>query len=192
MGRVFQATYTQLDPKTGTRVPGCTKSWYIEYTDSTGRRIRRKAGLTKEQAKNALVQAESEVLNLRNGLPSACPAEIPCSTLRERYLKSLQTRVTPEHHKRVALYTDEVLTNCHIHTMRDMRSEDVEVYLDSLSREKGLGNKAINERLFAMKAMLNWGVTTRILPYSPLASIGKRDEKADRRRAFQKRSAVWL
>lgn len=181
MGRVFQATYTMLDPKTGRRVKGQTKNWYIEYTDRTGRRLRRKAGITKEQAKKALIHVESEILSAKNGLPTRHIGDIPCAELRERYLKSLVTRVTTPYFKRVSQYTNEVLNACRIFAVRDLRPEDIEAYLDGLTHERGLGAKAVNERLNAMKSMLSWSVQARLLPYNPLDCIRKRDEKSDRR-----------
>ncbi|GMV83684.1 MAG: hypothetical protein AMXMBFR7_48680 [Planctomycetota bacterium] len=54
----------------GTRVEKITEAWYIEYTDATGRWIRRKAGITKEQAQDALRKAEADVLAEKNGLPT--------------------------------------------------------------------------------------------------------------------------
>ncbi len=186
MGRVYQATYTMLDKSTGLRVKRTTPSWYIEFTDTTGRCVRRKAGLTKEAAKDALRKAESDVLAEKNGLPTRSAGGIPALELCERFLSSLQTRATNAHCKRTDCYIREVFRNCRIHSVCDLIPERVEVYLESLATEKNLGAIAINSRLHCLKAMLNWAVRTRMIPYNPLDCIAPREKlhKRHQRRAL--------
>src|SRR5262249_45064978 len=156
MGRVFQPTYTMLDKATSLRVTRTSPSWHIEYTDATGRCVRRKAGTTKDQAKDVLRKAEADVLSEKNGLPTRNASGIPASELCTRFLKSLATRATKAHCDRTDVYIHELLRNCKIHTVRNLVPKRVEAYLDSLETEKNLGAIAINARLHCMNAMLNW------------------------------------
>ncbi len=180
MGRVYQATYTMLDKATGLRVKRTTPAWYVEFTDSTGRCVRRKAGLTKEAAKDALRKAESDVLAEKMVCPRGSAAGIPALELCERFLSSLRTRASEAHCKRTDGYIREVFKNCRIHKIVDLIPERIEVYLDSLATEKNLGAVAINSRLHCLNAMLNWAVRTRMIPYNPLDCIAPR-EKLHRR-----------
>lgn len=182
MGRVFQATYTKFVRELGHRIPAKTAAWYIEFTNALGKRVRRKAAMTKEQAKNALAKAESDVLNQKNGLPSQSAVDLSCPELRQRYLMSLKTRVSSGHYKQVESYTKELLNACRIATVRELKPEEIERYLDALSREQGFGAKALNERLSALKAMFNWSVRARLIPYNPIDWVKPRDVNASRRR----------
>ena len=65
----------------GTRVEKQTEAWYIEYGDASVRWMRRKAGITREQAQDALRKAESDVLNEKNGLPVHKASELSCRRL---------------------------------------------------------------------------------------------------------------
>src|SRR5258708_4098651 len=56
MGRVFRPKYAWTNAK-GERIKRYTKEWYIQYY-ANGRCVRRKAGVTKEQAQDALRKAE--------------------------------------------------------------------------------------------------------------------------------------
>lgn len=191
MGRVFQPTYTMLDKATGLRVTRMSPAWHIEFTDLFGRCVRRKAGKTKEQAKDALRKAEADVLSEKNGLPTRSASAIPAIELLQRFLKSLGTRATEAHCKRTDRYVREVLSNCRIHTISDLVPERVEVYLDTLATERDLGAVAINSRLHCLNAMLNWAVRARVLPYNPLDCIAPR-EKLHKRHARRALSEVEI
>jgi len=65
MGRVYQPKYAWTNGK-GERIERTTKAWYIEYFHN-GRTIRRKAGITKDQARDALRKVDSDILAERNG-----------------------------------------------------------------------------------------------------------------------------
>ena len=180
MGRVFKPKYawTKAD---GTRVEKITTCWYIEYSGPNGKWMRRKAGTTKEQAADALKKAEADVLSEKMGLPTRSVKDIPAKEIFERFLSSLKTRTTTGYFKRVETDIKELLKNCRIMTMKDLLPERVEVYLDTLARERNLGSTSLNSRLNSIKAMLTWAVRTRLLPYSPLDCVQSR-EKLDIRR----------
>ena len=174
MGRVFKPKYawTKAD---GTRVEKVTEAWYIEYTDASGRWVRRKAGLTKEQATDALRKAESDVLAEKNGLPTDRAGSICCQELCKRYLKVLKPLVAPRHWQCAEKHLREALNAMRAATVRDLTHEKVERFLGELD-EQGFAARTINHYLGNLKAMLNWAVRARIIPYSPIASVAKRSE----------------
>src|ERR1700710_2924524 len=108
MGRVYKPTRKAIDPD-GTPIVIEYDTFYIEYTDSCGRTRRRKAGLTAGAAKDALRQAESEVLAEKNGLPTGKAGEIALSEMLTAYLQALRQRATPQHVANVETAINNVL-----------------------------------------------------------------------------------
>ena len=86
MGTITRPKYAWTN-KHGQRIERYTKSWYIQYYDGNGRCIRRKAGVTKKQAQDALRKAEMDVLNEKNGLPTTRVGEIVLEELMKAYLE---------------------------------------------------------------------------------------------------------
>ena len=194
MGRVFQPTYTMLDKATGLRVKRTSPNWSVEYTDSFGRCVRRAVGPLKEKAKDVLRKLEGETVSEKFGLPTRGVSEIPAIELCEKFLMSLRTRATDAHCKRTDSYIRELFTQCKIRMIADLAPERIEAYLDVLATERNLGAIAINARLHCLKAMLNWAVSARLLPYNPLDCIAPREklEKRHPRRALTEEEIVRL
>jgi|ERR1043165_5652544 integrase len=180
MGRVFRAQikYRKAD---GTLVDKLSDAWYIQFTDSSGRCVRRKAGLTQEQAKDALIKAESDVLNEKNGLPTIRATEISVEELMKPYLVALQRRTSEYHSTKTAGHIRKILTATKAAIIRDLTPDKVESYLADL-QERGLAPNTINQPLIAIKAFLNWAVTTRRLPYNHLACVKRVHGPPTRRR----------
>ncbi|MGD0093976.1 MAG: tyrosine-type recombinase/integrase [Planctomycetota bacterium] len=173
MGRVFKPKYawTKAD---GTRVEKVTEAYYIEYADAMGKWVRRKAGITKEQATDALRKAESDVLAVKNGLPTCRFADLLCVEVLEKYLSALRPRVSPFHYQKTAAYAREVLSGCKAVCIKDLDPAKVDDFLTRLAEENDLSARTITQRIVATKAWLNWGVRARILPYNPLACLTHR------------------
>jgi len=175
MGRVYNDQYYTKKMPDGTRKRVYVSGWYIEHTDATGRTVRRKGGLSEAQAKDSLRQAESEVLAVKNGIPTRSAGDILMRELQQRYLASLKTRASDGHSKRVEAYIRELVTACRFYSVKDLIPDRVEIYLDQIATEDNLGSTAINARLDAINAMLAWSVRARIIPYNPLDCIDKRE-----------------
>lgn len=169
MGRVYRprCVYKKTD---GTQVDKITDAWYVEYADATGRCIRRKAGITKEQAQDALRKAEMDVLNEKNGLPTQRAADMRVQDLLKSYLVSLRQRASVRHVYNTERDIKDLLTTIRAIYIRDLTPAAVDVYLASLAAE-GYAANTINSPLISIKALLNWAVTTRRLLYNPLACV---------------------
>jgi len=195
MGRVYRAYWTKsgvLDAH-GKPKRFYSKSWTIEFTDASGKTIHRKAG-SKEQAKDALKKAEGSVLAEKNDLPTERVGDVNPAVLLKRYTTSLSTRASEAHVKAVTGYIEEVLAALRAVTMRDIRPEGVESYLNELS-DKELGSKAINARLEAMNSFLNWLVKkARVISFNPLNPVSKLAEidSPRRRRALSEDEVIRL
>jgi len=188
MGRVFQAYYTKRDelgapildadgsPK---RFPG--KGWTIEYTDTSGRTIHRKGGATEDAAKDALRQAEAEILREKNGLPTRRAADTKCRELVEAYLTAQKGRVGKGHLRDVAQRLDYILAAARALTVKDLRPEAVESVLATLADED-LSARTVNTYLQAVKGCLRWAVKRRMLSHNPLDPLAPLPEYATRLR----------
>jgi integrase len=179
VGRVYRPkyAYTRAD---GTRVEKQTEAWYIEYGDASGRWIRRKAGITKEQAQDALRRAESDVLNEKNGLPTRRAADLTCEDLLRAYLDAQRPQVSAKQMVILTQRIGDVLRFVKALYIRQLKPDAVEGCLQALA-ERGLSARSQNGYLQAVKGMLNWAVRNRKLPYNPLSCVPSRPEIEKRR-----------
>ncbi|HLX62418.1 MAG TPA: tyrosine-type recombinase/integrase [Planctomycetota bacterium] len=184
MGRVYKPTRKAIGTD-GAQVVIEYDAFYIEFTDSCGRTRRRKAGLTAAAAKDALRQAESEVLAEKNGLPTRKAGEILLSEMLTAYLQTLRQHVTERHADSTETAIENMLAAMRCAFLKDLKPERIEGYLAGLQETGKLSARSINAPLVAIKSMLNWAVQTRRIPYNPLtcikATIG---EKKRKRRAL--------
>jgi len=180
MGRVFKPTYTVKGPD-GERITKQSDAYHIEWTDSSGRTRHRKAGITESVAKDALRQAEAEVLAEKNGLPTRKAGEILVKELLADYLAALKQRVSDRHCEKTKRAIKALLVGIRAAFLKDIKPEAVEGYLARLSDGTRAG-RTVNAPLVAIKALLNWAVSTRRIPYNPLACVKKVSEKAKARR----------
>lgn len=183
MGSVFKPKFAWTK-RDGTRVEKVTEEWYIGYTDSTGKWIRRKAGITKEQAQDALRKAEMDVLNEKNGLPTQRAGEFRCLDLLNRFLNARRGNVSESYVYQVERHAKDVIQGCRAVTVRQLKPDAVETYLNGLA-EGGASPRNVNAHLLIIKTVLRWAVSARLLPYNPLDCIKKRKEfKVRPRRAM--------
>lgn len=184
MGRVFRPKYawTRAD---GSRVEKVTEAWYIEYTDAAGRWIRRKAGVTKEQAQDALRKAESDVLAEKNGLPTQRVGAMACKELVTSYLAARRGHVARKQAVIVTQRIRAVLTGTRAYQLSELTPEKVERFLSTLAA-RGLSARSQNGYLQAIKGCLTWAVQARRIPYNQLDCVQKRSEhvKVHLRRAL--------
>ena len=184
MGRIYKPTRKASGPD-GAQVVIEYDAFYIEYTDSCGRTRRRKAGLTAAAAKDALRQAESDVLAEKNGLPTRKAGEISCTDMLDKYIVSLRTRAVARHCTDTKAHAVEIFSLCRAATIKNLTPDAVEGALSQIA-ERGLSARTVNSYLEAVKSMLNWAVKSRLLPYNPLDCVAKRSEheKSHVRRAL--------
>jgi len=183
MGRIYKPKYvwTKTD---GTRIEKTTEAWYIEYRGATGKTIRRKAGLSREQAQDALRHAESEVLAEKNGLPGRSAKDEPLAELLDRYLKAQRPNWSREHAYIREIQLRHVLKEAKAYAVKDLTPEKLERVLDDL-QGNGRAARTVNLYLAAAKAFFTWAASRRILPYNPLLCVQpRRGEQKRPRRAL--------
>jgi len=182
MGRVYRPkyAYTRAD---GTRVEKQTEAWYIEYGDASGRWIRRKAGITKEQAQDALRKAEAEVLSSKNGLEPVNPSTRLCRDLLSAYLAAQKGRVSRSHYRDLGARLGGYISGCRCVTARDLDPCRADDYLNRMQQQGNLAARTVNKTISMMKSWVRWCVRARLLPYNPLEALaGRRGEVRHQRR----------
>jgi hypothetical protein len=130
MGRVFKPKYAWTKPD-GTHVEKITKAWYIQFNDASGRCVRRKAGLTKEQAQDALRKAEAEVLNEKNGLSTQRMFDLELVEIMRGYLEARRLRATATYLITTEWELVRLFKACRVRTLKDLTPEKVERYMAS-------------------------------------------------------------
>jgi integrase len=184
MGRVCRVKYAWTN-KLGQRVERYTKAWYIEYTDAHKKFHRRKAGITKEQALDALRKAEMDVLNEKNGFPSVRFGDIPLEALMKAYLEARRARASANYIKQAEWELRRLFMIQKIRLLRELTPDTVDAYLGKRLSE-GVSATTANAALVCLKACLNWAVRMRRVPYNPIACIAPVEgEKRHVRRALR-------
>ena len=179
MGRVFKPTYTVPGPK-GERITKTAKAFYVEYTDALGGTVRRKAGVTEAQARDALRKAEAVVLDEKNGMPTYRVADLTCSELSKAYLEAQRAQVCPHHLEGLVHRLETVLNATRAVRVKDLTPEKAEACLAGLEAQ-GLSARTVNTYLQAVKGCMAWAVDSRKIPFSPLDCVKNRPVHEPRR-----------
>jgi integrase len=192
MGRIYKPKYSVKGPN-GETIVKETDAFHIEYTDSSGRTRRKKAGLTAGAAKDALRQAEADVLAEKNGLPTRKAGELVLKELQTAFLQALKQRATPRHVSNVEAAIENVLSETRSAFLKDLKPERMEGFLAGLQSAGRLSARSMNTPLIAVKSMLNWAVQTRRIPYNPLACVrATTGAKTRKRRALSEKEIAAL
>ena len=200
MGRVYEARYVEYAKGTdgkavkdahgkrvvlrdagGKPVYKNAPDYYIEFTDAAGATVRRKGGVSKQEAKDALKRAESDALKERNDMPTVKIAELLTRGLVESYLASMGS-YSAKHQFILKQRLDAVLSGIKAHRVIQITAESIERYLAQLESDSKLSPRSLNGYLQAVNGMMNWAVKNRRLPFNPLLSVVRRNEDKDKRR----------
>jgi integrase len=179
MGRVFQPPYT-VKGANGERIAKKSKHWHIEFTNEHGRTVRRKAGLTKEQARDALRKAESDVLSAKNGLPTRRAKDCLLSKLAESYLDEQARVVSVKHLYNLRQRLTATIEGTGAVFLKDLTPERVEEFLDEFAA-RDRSARTVNMYRQSVVQMLNWAVRRKIVPYNPLECVARLPEHEKRR-----------
>ena len=159
----------------GQRVTRTVKWWYVEYTDAAGKTRRRKAAPTQALAREILARTEAEVAKEKAGLPAQSAAEMALADLTERYLRSQASRVGRVHLGNIRQRIGAVAAFARARSVRDLTPERVDAFLATLfDQSPPAAPRTVNGYLQAVKGMLNWAVSMRILAFNPLACLKPR------------------
>ena len=146
-------------------------SYYVDFTDATGKRHRIKAGSKKRLADSLLADCESKVLrNERIGLLDR--RKVRFEDLAEEWLTIFKGRWTK---RTIITYQNRVRSKLNPVFGRwfiDQISRDqIEAYLAYRRQDDGMAPATVNRELAALKTILNWAVRREFLDKNPAADI---------------------
>jgi len=101
--------------------------------------------------------------------------ELRVRELADGYLESSKPLVCASHHEKSKRMIERLLELTKAHTMQQLTPDAVDSALGIIAAS-GVAARTINAYLVALKAMLNWAVKRRKLPYNPIGCIQKRAE----------------
>lgn len=156
-------------------------TWYLDYYDHSGARVRRSTGTTKvTEARDQLTAALEEVRQRRLGIFD--PARKHAATIVDKHVDDYATSLaakdnTEEHNQNVINYIREFLTDTKVKALAELTLSRGEAWL--LTKKKaGLSARAVNKRRGALLQWGRWLVRDRRMGYNPFDGLPVRDEKA--------------
>src|SRR5262245_54996803 len=162
--------------------------YVILYTDETGRR-RKKAGATDKAVTQRLAaKLENDVALRRQGLidPAAERyADQGRRPIREHLADFIRTMEAagrdPKHIRSTRTYLERILGQAPGERLSDLPPSAVALGLARVASAEGLSARAVNAHATAAKAFARWAWRDGRVRAYELASIGRRNEEADRR-----------
>jgi len=171
--------------------PGCLRKrgphWFLDYTDSDGRRRRKALGGDKRVAE----RRRAEVIRLRDmridGLGAVEGQDLLLAEIAADYLVDLQPRVSTHHFRNVSGRLRRTLIRLDGMTVRELKPMHV-FRIRSEMVGAGKSHRTANLIGGTLKAMLRWAVEMELIAKSPLESLKPLPETAEhkvcRRRAL--------
>jgi integrase len=164
------------------------KVWYYRFTDADG--IKREwKGCTDRRATEDLARhAESNVARTKRGLSDPKAERIAVENRRPiceqiaGLIDSMKSKGRdPKHVRSTQTYIERVITLARIERARDLTPSAIDQAVLTLKAD-GLSARAVNAHITAVKSLSRWLKRDgRIADYT-LETVGKLDERSDRRR----------
>lgn len=168
---------------------GRQSNWTAEYTDHTGKRVKRSTKTTdKKTAQQILAHWETEAARRSSGFIDADTERFvkqslrPITDHREEWIDSLvssgRSKVHTDRHKR---RLDTAISFCGWQTLRDVTPESFSRFAADL-RANGRSAQSVAHYAQAAKQFTRWLTRTGRVVRNPLETITKPNPKTDRRR----------
>jgi len=147
-----------------------SESWWVDYADGTGRRVRRSANTTNRQdAEQWLRTLESDAWKVRHGQEPQINNTVELRGLLKTYLHYAQRHCRPrtaDSYKRVL---SNMLRALPCRTVADLTPRVVYEY--QARRTATVSHRTVNIAVTALKTMLNWGVTSGVIAENPIRHV---------------------
>ena len=169
------------------------RAWYIDYTDSHGKRIQRRGSTDKTKAQQLLAAAEGKAQAIKLGLagPEAELGDPEIKRVQTAYLDHLQLHRRPNTYKSAKQSLEIVLGAMGATRVSHLTVEGIERH--QRQRLESVSARTVNIETGTLKTMLNWAVEARLVQTNPLARVKRlRRDKKKFRRALRPEEAVKL
>ena len=167
-----------------------------DWTDETGRRVRRALGQDRDTAQRLLAEEIRRRDRAAAGLGSELGQDTLIAHLASEYVAELATRCTGKHVRLVTRQLERLPGALHARQVRDLRPEAYEHYRQGLLRQ-GLAPATVNTGLIALNGMLRWAVARRRIAENPMESLrvlptGRAHQKRPRRALNEEETRALL
>lgn len=174
---------------------GSASKWYAEFTDHTGKRIKKSTGTRhRKTALQILAQWENEVALKKAGLIDPQLERISKQATREitehfeEWIQSLAAKGRPEQYQqRIRGRWDRIVESTGWQRLADVSPEDLERFCADLRQSGRYKNSAkrssqtIGQYIQTAKGFTKWAMETKRIQYNPLLTIKKPNPETDRR-----------
>jgi len=153
------------------------KVWYIDYTSQNGKRVRKRVGHSKDQARLALKAVEIDLVKGKY-LGISEPEKMIFEKLCGEYLTYARTNKTASSFRRDQVSINALLKtfgNCQI---KDITAHDIDYHINQ--RKVTLKNSTVNREVACIKHMFNKAVEWGYLLNNPLKTVKKLKEPPGR------------
>ncbi len=169
----------------GTRIVRESKTYYVRYCDSTGKRVTESTGCKTKAAAEAFEQERlREVERIRSGVLTREEA-LTCAHMDvsidehiDAYLTSLTLKASPQHVCNVGDKLNRMVSQCGIGSLRGLK---LDTLVKWLARQKSdqMGARTRNMYRSAICAFANWCVDSGRLLTHPLQKLPRADVRKD-------------
>lgn len=160
-------------------------TYYLEYTDHTGRVRRRKGFTDKGLTTQLAAKLENEAMLRRQGLIDpeqeriAAMREVSLVGLIADFKASLAAKgSTSDHVRKTVNYVKHIIKSANMIVAADIDSESVECVLQEMLTEDKIGHRTYNHYLQAIDSFCRWMVPKR-MQFNPLAGMARLNTEVD-------------
>lgn len=173
------------------------KTWYCDYVDADGNRVRKNTKMKDKQLANKVLNLwEGDQRQIEVGLKQANRSADPIESLIPQFISAKSTaRVSKDHIDRTIQLVRAVVVFNGWKLLGDISADGVNKYGQHLVNEQGQASRTVASMITAMRTFCRWCVRTGALLADPTATIDKPSAKTDRRierRMFSPEEWRWL
>lgn len=175
MAQVYRPPYTEIDPKTGKRVKGKSRTYHVRYYTPDGQRHRVKGYRDKKATEALAAELERRGIRVDAGLvdPADVHAKRPLAEHAEDFRRYLAAKEnTQEYVAKLLFRLTAVLDGCRFVKIGDVQASAVVEFLGAL-RLEGKSIKTANDYLSAVKGLTRWLWKDKRSALDALASLSK-------------------
>jgi integrase len=158
-------------------------SWYADYVDADGQRIRKNTKMRdKQSATKVLLLWEGGERRIEVGLDSRCQVTEPIESLLTRFITAkVSSGRSGQHIDRTVQLIRSVATHNGWKKLGDINAEGVNKYGQHLLKDSEHAARTVASMITAVRTFCRWCVRNGIMLADPTAVVEKPSAKTDRR-----------
>ena len=184
MANIYKKMTTVTDPTTGEKTKVPSKRWWGRYRDAQGVERRVSLAADKKIAQQKLNELIQQVEREKAGLADSVEVEMkkPIQVHLDAYEQHLiSENDSPRHIKEVIRRIKRVLDDRQIKTAMQLKTVEVEAFINDLRTEYNLSLQTCNHYKRSMKSFARWMLLNDRLYRNPLDNLKLVNTSTDRR-----------